>query len=101
MERQEIHKEQQPDWIEELLPEGNRHKKTYTIHATGQDVWRIVKLILNKANGVKISIWHDQRPLATIPALYGGFAVALFPFLSLFSMISLLTLNCRIIVEKQ
>ncbi len=83
------------EWIDDLLPS----QETY--EARGKDAWRLAKELLKLANIVRISIWHKGRPLASIPVVYGGVAVTLFPFISLFSMISLLALDCRIIVEKK
>lgn len=104
MERQPNHNQEHERWpkheqlIEELLPEP--HSQTI-LYAKGMDVWKLVKELLEMANVIRISIWHNNRPLASIPVLYGGLASALFPFVSLFSMISLLALNCRIVVEKK
>ncbi|WP_167577571.1 DUF4342 domain-containing protein [Ammoniphilus sp. YIM 78166] len=83
------------EWIDELLPE----QETY--EAKGKDAWGLAKDLLKLANVVRISIWHQGRPLASIPVVYGGVVATLFPFISLFSMISLLALDCRIVVEKK
>lgn len=98
MERQPISNPEQELFIEELLPE--KHSQT-VFYAKGKDVWKLVKELLEMANVIRISIWHKNRPLASIPVIYGGLASALFPFISLFSMVSLLALNCRIVVEKK
>ncbi len=98
MERQPMGSPEPEQWIEEFFPE----KKAQTIfYAKGMDVWKLVKELLEMANVIRISIWHKNRPLASIPVVYGGLATALFPFISLLSMISLLALNCRIVVEKK
>ena len=87
--------DQDQEWIEDLLP--NR----VAYQAKGKDAWGLAKELLKLANVVRISIWHKGRPLASIPVVYGGVMATIFPFISLFSMISLLALDCRIIVEKK
>ena len=94
---------QDQEWVNELLPDedGLFQERTQTYEAKGKDAWGLVKELLKLANVVRISIWHKGRPLASIPVVYGGVMATLFPFISLFSMISLLALDCRIIVEKK
>ncbi|RKD24012.1 hypothetical protein BEP19_06225 [Ammoniphilus oxalaticus] len=89
--------------VEKLSPDrgdraGTRQK---VFNASGKDVFRLVKELTQLSNVIRISIWHKQRNLAKIPVVYGGLAAIFFPFISLFSMISLLALDCRIIVEKR
>lgn len=105
MQRQQTEREAEA-WIEELFPGHERNKydaprEQTTFYAKGKDVLDLVRSLLEKTNVLKISIWYKERSLATIPVVYGGVAAVIFPFLSLFAMISLLTLDCKIIVEKQ
>jgi len=104
MDRQQIEREPEA-LIEDLFP-GSAEKDDWqsdqtTFYAKGKDVLGLVNDLLKKTNVVKISIWHKGRLLAGIPVVYGGLAAVIFPFLSLFSVISLLALNCKIVVEKQ
>ena len=88
--------------LNELFPEKEgQHALPLIVQARGKEVLRLVKTLLIKANNVKISVWHKDSPIVTIPSLYGGIMATLFPFISAFSVISLLALDCRIIVEKK
>jgi|GEM_PF-5892436 len=103
METNDVHRQKNEEWIEELLPgeEDTIHTQYSTFYATGQEVWNLVKEILGKANIVRISIFHGEKEMVSIPVIYGGVMAALFPFLSIFSMISLLALNCKVVVAKR
>jgi hypothetical protein len=101
MEKEHIHKEQDP-WIEELLPEEEGWRYTqFTIHAKGSDVLSLIKQLVTQANIFKVTVWHRDRALATIPIVYGSVMIALFPFLSLFTVISLLALDCKVVAHKK
>jgi hypothetical protein len=97
MEKQ-IHNEEQL-LIDELL-DGDKARQV-TFHATGSDVLSMIKEILAKAQVFKISIWHKERLIVSIPAYYGGLMTILLPFLSTLTAISMLSLNCKIIVDKR
>ncbi|MBP1930538.1 DUF4342 domain-containing protein [Ammoniphilus resinae] len=103
METNHVHHQKNEDWIEELLPgeEDTSHTGYSTFYATGQEVWNLVREILGKANIVKITVFHGEKEMVSIPIVYGGVMAALFPFLSIFSMISLLALNCKVVVAKR
>lgn len=104
MERQQMERESEA-LIEDLFPGSGRNAEwepeQTTFYAKGKDVLGLVNDLFKKTNVVRISIWHKERLLAAIPVVYGGLAAMIFPFLSLFSIISLLALNCKIVVEKQ
>jgi hypothetical protein len=94
--------DQDEELLNELFPQkDDEHFIPFMIQAKGRDVLRLVKALLLKVNNIKISVWHKDSPIVTIPSLYGGLAAALFPLLSVFSVVSLLALDCRIIVEKR
>ncbi|RXT14843.1 DUF4342 domain-containing protein [Ammoniphilus sp. CFH 90114] len=98
-----LRSDRQQEWLDELLPDEEDvfKEKSHLYEARGRDVWEVVKEILRMANVVRVSIWHKEKNLASIPIVYGGLMTVIFPYLSVFSMISLLALDCKIIVEKK
>lgn len=97
------HSHQQQEWIDDFLPSEEEyfHKTEKVYQAKGKDVLNLVKDILKMANVVRITVWHKEKALASLPVVYGGVMAAVFPYLSAFAMISLLALDCKIIVEKK
>lgn len=95
--------QRQQEWLDEFLPTEEKvfegQEQVYA--AKGKDVWNLVKDILKMANVVRVTVSHNERPLVSLPVVYGGIMAAVFPYLSAFAMISLLALDCKIVVEKK
>jgi hypothetical protein len=101
MQQEQTQRNHQQEWVEELLPDQVDSRQERVFDVKGRQVWELIKDLVSKANIVKISIWHKDHLMASIPVVYGGVMAAVFPFISLFSLISLLALNCKVVVEKR
>lgn len=67
----------------------------------GEDLLRVIKKLVRKANVFRITVMRGNRTIASIPVTYGAVFFTLFPFLSLITSLSLVARDYRLVVEKR
>ncbi|GAB7386329.1 hypothetical protein BSNK01_01640 [Bacillaceae bacterium] len=78
------------------------HCAAQTVKVAGSVLYRALRQILKQANVVKVTVYkEDGCALFSVPGGYGSLAALTFPRISLVTLIALMAMDCRIVIQRE
>ncbi len=83
------------------LIEGKPSSKYEVFSIDGRDLLQRVKQVIKQANVVRIAVVKEDKVLIVLPIAVGAVTAVLFPYITLFTLITLLYRRFTLVIERR